>query len=250
MRNIFIFFASILAWLIFLLVFFFFFPCALVLWFLTTLFDKRKIILHTWTTLWALGFIFTNPFWNLKVTGRKKLKRDEIYVMICNHQSLLDILAVFGVWKQFKWVSKIELFKVPIVGWMLYLNDYIGIERGNKESAQLMMKSCIRAMSQGSSVMLFPEGTRSEDGNFRPFKEGAFKLAKAAERSILPIVVYGTANAVPKGSMLLKKRQTIHLEILDPISVDEVKRLEVRELLDISRDRMLQTYDKLVKNNL
>jgi 1-acyl-sn-glycerol-3-phosphate acyltransferase len=137
--------------------------------------------------------------------------------MVANHQSLLDILVLFRIFAHFKWVSKIENFRIPVIGWNMALNRYIELVRGNKTSILRMLEACRQTLASGSSIMIFPEGTRSPDGRLRSFKPGAFELAKSTGRPILPILVEGTAEALPKRGFVLQGRHEIRVSVLDEI---------------------------------
>ncbi|MGH7337589.1 MAG: lysophospholipid acyltransferase family protein, partial [Myxococcota bacterium] len=139
------------------------------------------------------------------------------YVMVANHLSLLDILVLFRLFTHYKWVSKVENFHVPCIGWNMRLNEYIELRRGDRSSVVQMMKHCLAALAQGNSIMMFPEGTRSPDGRMRSFKTGAFEIALAAQRPILPIALEGTARALPKRGFVLQGRHPIRVTVLDPL---------------------------------
>ena len=124
----------------------------------------------------------------MRIEGRERIRAGETYVMVANHLSLLDILVLFRLFTHFKWVSKIENFRVPFIGWNMSLNRYVKLRRGDRASVVQMMKACRETLASGSSIMMFPEGTRSPDGRMRSFKTGAFELALECRRPILPIV--------------------------------------------------------------
>jgi 1-acyl-sn-glycerol-3-phosphate acyltransferase len=193
------------------------FPVALIIWAVTVLFDRRLVVLHQFTCFWASIYTWLNPGWRVRVEGREKIRNDTPYMMVANHQSLLDILVLFRLFKHFKWVSKIENFRVIAIGWNMSLNRYIKLRRGDKESIDKMMEACERTLAEGNSVMMFPEGTRSADGRLRPFKHGAFTIAKRARVPLLPIVIEGTAQALPKRGYVLRGRHAITIRVLDPI---------------------------------
>jgi 1-acyl-sn-glycerol-3-phosphate acyltransferase len=193
------------------------FPIALLLWAVTAPFDPRRVWLHRFTCFWASLYTWLNPAWRVRIEGRDKIRRDAAYVMVANHQSLLDILVLFRLFVHFKWVSKIENFRVPFIGWNMSLNRYIKLRRGSAESVKGMMQACERTLAEGSSIMMFPEGTRSPDGRLRAFKPGAFTLAKRTGAPILPIVIEGTAHALPKRGFVLQGRHAIRVRILDEI---------------------------------
>lgn len=134
------------------------FPVALLIWTLTAPFDRRKCALHRFTCSWASLYTWVHPLWPVTVEGREHIAPDTTYVMVANHLSFLDILVLFRLFTHFTWVSKAENFTVPFVGWNPRLNGYIPLRRGDRRSVQDMMAACDRALRQGTSVMMFPEG--------------------------------------------------------------------------------------------
>ena len=207
------------------------FPVALLCWALTLPFDRRKVILHRLTCFWASLYSWFNPACPVRVVGREKIDPKETYVMVANHQSLLDILVMFRIFRHFKWVSKIENFKIPFIGWNMRLNSYIQLKRGDRSSIAVMLRTCRENLAAGNSIMMFPEGTRSPTGKLRGFKPGAFNLAKDAKRPLLPIVVHGTASALPKRGIILQGRHQIVIEILDPIAYTTFADEEAEDLM-------------------
>ena len=195
----------------------FFFPIALLIFLVTVSFDRNLKALHLWTCFWASVYIWVFPPWRVTVSGRENIDPNGTYVIVSNHQSLVDILSAFLLFAHFKWVSKAELFHIPLIGWNMTLNRYVRLQRGQKDSIRKMYKTCEEHLSRGSSVYLFPEGTRSETGTLKPFKEGAFVLAKRLSLPVLPIVINGSKNALPKKSFNFHGRSDVHLEVLTPV---------------------------------
>jgi 1-acyl-sn-glycerol-3-phosphate acyltransferase len=206
------------------------FPVAFVVWALTAPLDRRKRLLHQFTCFWASLYSWLNPAWRVHVEGREKIRRDVAYVMVANHQSLLDILVLFRLFVHFKWVSKIENFRVPFIGWNMSLNGYVKLKRGDPQSIGEMMSTCSRVLDDGSSIMMFPEGTRSPDGRLRAFKHGAFTLAQGSGCPILPILVQGTADALPKRGFVLQGRHAIRIRVLDEIPHEKLLGRPVEEV--------------------
>ncbi len=209
------------------------FPVAVVTWALSSPFDRRKRALHQFTCFWASLYTWLNPAWRVHVEGREKIRRDATYVMVANHQSLLDILVLFRLFAHFKWVSKIENFRIPCIGWNMSLNGYVPLRRGDKQSIGEMMSACAHVLDEGSSIMMFPEGTRSADGKLRSFKHGAFTLAQGGGCPILPILVEGTADALPKRGFVLQGRHAIRIRVLDEIPHGK---LQGRPIEDVTRE--------------
>src|SRR5690349_5856189 len=230
---------SLLFWVFLTLSSILLFPVALLLWAVTALFDRRLVLLTRFTCFWASLYTWLNPAWRVEVQGREKIRRDAAYVIVANHQSLLDILVLFRLFVHFKWVSKIENFRVPCIGWNMSLNRYIKLQRGSRESVARMMRDCERTLAEGSSVMIFPEGTRSRDGCLQAFKPGAFTIAQRARAAILPIVVEGTARALPKRGFVLQGRHSIRVRVLDEIPYAAFAERPVEALSDDVRGRFV-----------
>jgi 1-acyl-sn-glycerol-3-phosphate acyltransferase len=208
------------------------FPVAVGIWAVTAPFDRRLVLLHRFTCFWASLYTWTNPLWPVSIEGREKIKPGDTYVMVANHLSLLDILVLFRLFAHFKWVSKIENFKVPFIGWNMSLNRYIKLRRGDRDSIREMMDACERTLGEGSSIMMFPEGTRSKTGVLQPFKTGAFELALRTRSALLPIVIEGTSNALPKRGFVLQGHHPIRITVLDPIPVDRFGGLDAKALAE------------------
>ena len=215
----------------------FFFILALIIWLITRWFDRRRVILHMFTSFWACFYLWIMPAWSLRISGREKIERRAQYIIVSNHQSQLDILVAFRLFFPFKWVSKLEVFRLPFVGWNMYLNRYIGLRRGDKDSIRQMMNACERALAEGCSVYFFPEGTRSRTGRLKPFKPGAFILAQQMQVPILPVVIEGTRAALPKYSLNFHGRHLIRLRVLDAIPPSDFVDLSVEALAETVRAR-------------
>src|SRR5437016_6216810 len=107
---------------------------ALAIFLVTFPFDRDGRVLHLYSCAWAQLYFWVNPFWKLRVDGREKLPWRGAAVLVSNHESLADIVVLFGLFRPFKWVSKMSVFKVPFVGWNMRLNRYVGVVRGQRES--------------------------------------------------------------------------------------------------------------------
>ena len=214
------------------------FPIAVAIWALTWAFDRRLALLHQFTSFWASLYTWLNPAWRVTVAGREHIDPHTPYVMVSNHASLLDILVLFRLFRHFKWVSKIENFRVPLIGWNMTLNRYIKLKRGDRQSIVRMLAACRRTLQAGSSVMFFPEGTRSMDGKLKTFKPGAFELALETRAPVLPIVLVGTANALPKRGFVLQGQHEIHVQVLEPLPYTAFAELTPEALTERVRERI------------
>ena len=212
-----------------------FYIIALLLRVITYSFDRRLRLLHLFTCFWASLYTWIMPPWRIRIEGREHIRKDATYMVVSNHQSQLDILVAFRLFFHYKWVSKAEMFKVPLIGWNMILNRYIRLKRGDKESIEKMMRDCERHIDEGSSIFFFPEGTRSPDGKVKAFKPGAFKLAKKKKIPILPIVISGTNKALPKHSINFHGVQKILIKIFEEIPYHAFKNLSIEETAEMVR---------------
>jgi len=189
-------------------------------------------------TFWAWHYQSLIPFWKLSLEGRNKIPWHRSVVMVANHRSLIDILALYKIRRPFKWTSKKENFKLPFIGMVLSLSNSVRIHRESRHSGMQFLSQAEAEMEKGSSILLFPEGTRSKTTEMRSFKEGAFLLAKKTGSGIIPIVHKGSEKTFDRGSWVLKGKAHIHIRVLDEIPAPELKKLEVKEIMALVRDRM------------
>ncbi|MBK7131736.1 MAG: 1-acyl-sn-glycerol-3-phosphate acyltransferase [Bacteroidales bacterium] len=210
-------FKSILVWIIGICFMVILFPLTFLIWLLVLPFDKNRVIVHR--LLVNQSFILTRimPVWGIKTQGREEAIPGATYVLISNHQSMLDILIINSLRYNYKWISKIENEKVPFLGWYLKMADYITVNRGNEESKVEMLERSLACLKGGTSIMLFPEGTRSADNEIGFFKRGAFQLAIQAGVPILPIVLDGTGGILPKHGLIFGSGHHIKVRVFDPV---------------------------------
>jgi 1-acyl-sn-glycerol-3-phosphate acyltransferase len=208
---------SFLFWSFFAISCAFYFGVALLIFLVSSPLDPAGRVLHLFSCFWAQTYFYVNPLWRLRVEGRERLPWRGPAVLVANHQSLGDILVLFGLYRPFKWVSKASVFRVPFLGWNMQLNRYIPLVRGDKESIAQMMEECAGWLRRGVPVLLFPEGTRSEGGELRPFKDGAFRLAISQGCPVIPIVLSGTAATLPKHGLVLSTQADCRVRVLPPV---------------------------------
>jgi len=178
-----------------------------------------------------LGF-YAGVFWarslawgtwvRVKVAGREHLAPGQSYVMLANHQGAYDILALYGfLGREFRWVMKEELRKVPFLGWGCAAIGHIFIDRRNSARAIASLEAAKSHLAGGVSVLLFPEGTRSEDGRLLPFKKGGFAIARQLDLPILPVSITGSNEILPKAS-LFPRPGTVRVRFHPPVRPSEV----------------------------
>ena len=168
---------------------------------LTSFFSRTGNPVHIIAQVWAKLILVVS---GIKVTVKNlsNIDRSKSYIYMCNHQSNFDIPVLLGCLPvQFRWLAKAELFKIPIFGRAMRGAGYVPIDRFNRESAIESIDEAAQKMKDGISIMIFPEGTRSRDGNIQSFKKGGFVMAVESGAPIVPIIILGTQPIMAKGRL-------------------------------------------------
>ncbi len=186
-------------------------------------FDPLRKAVHMFSCWWGHHYVRWNPFWRFRFEGFENLPKNQPCVLISNHQSYFDIMVLYGLCVPYKWVSKTTIFKMPFVGWNMSLNQYVRLLREDMKSIKQMMKDCRMWLDKGTSIMIFPEGTRSVNGELGEYRIGPFKLAADCNVPVVPIVINGTQKIMPKGTIWLNFRSDITVKVLPPVKADEFK---------------------------
>lgn len=201
-------------------------------------FDKKRAIVHAQCFWWSDLVIALNPYWKVTVSGLENIDKNRTYIIIANHQSLADIVLAYQVKMQFKWVAKKSLFKLPLVGWSMSLAKHIKLERGNFTSIKKVYKEAAHWLKAGTSVLFFPEGTRSKTDEIGDFRNGAFKLAIKEKVPILPIAFEGTGTAIPKGNWIFTTKTSARLRVLPAIETSGYKPADFAKLRNLARSAL------------
>lgn len=191
-----------------------------------TLFDPQRRLAHRLGGLWSGLLRKLNPFWRFRVIGAGRIRKDKSYVLVANHASLSDIICLFSLSPQFKWLAKESLFQIPFLGWSMSVMGYIPLERGQHGSIKRSYQEALDWLGRDVSILIFPEGTRSRSGEMGRFKSGAFRLALESGRPIVPIVLAGTQKVIAKGKTAFGNPSVATMTILPPI---ETKGLDLKE---------------------
>ena len=226
---------TIIGWMIF-------FPTTVVLGtaaILLSLFDSSGNIPHLVARLWGkilLGITGTKVI----IQGRENMNPQKSYILVSNHQSTFDIFALLGYLSiQFRWIAKASLFRTPFLGWAMSRIGYIPIERDSPKKAYRSMLRAAEKVQKGVSVIIFPEGTRSPDGNLQPFKKGVFLIALKSQAPILPIAIRGTAKIMQKGDWRAHPGN-VQIIIGPPIVTAGIPPEKERELSERVRNALIQ----------
>jgi 1-acyl-sn-glycerol-3-phosphate acyltransferase len=174
---------------------------------------------------YAAGYVFRKltpihsmltPQWKFSTSGSLPDDMRRPYVAVANHESFVDILLISHLPTEFKWLSKAEIMKIPVLGWMMRFARDIPLERRDTTSGRAALDQARERLATNVSVMIFPEGTRSKTGEMRKFRAGAFKLAIEGQHPILPIAVHGTRDCLRKDDWRLGRARA-EVRVLEPI---------------------------------
>ncbi|MDZ7715024.1 MAG: lysophospholipid acyltransferase family protein [Balneolaceae bacterium] len=181
-----------------------------------------------------------NPNWQIVISGNTDIDDRHPYVMVCNHLSQADIPLISNLPWEMKWVAKEELFKVPFSGWMMRLAGDISVDRKSLMRKRTTLSKGSDYLNKNCSVIFFPEGTRSRTGKLHKFTMGAFELAIRNGVPVLPLVIDGTQDCLPKKSWKFGVAQDIRLKVLDPVKTEHLSSNDIEDLTKAVRSKILQ----------
>ena len=179
----------------------------------------------------------------IKVTGQENVDPKQSYVFVANHQSFLDVFAVYG-WlpNNFKWLMKKEIRKVPFVGTACAVAGHIFVDRSNPRAALQSMDHIKKELVDGISTVIFPEGTRTKTGEMGRFKQGAFKIAMDMGLPIVPLSLGGFFKAMPSGQAFANPRSRVSLHIGKPIDISQFN--DINEAMAAVREKVAEGLSK------
>ena len=199
---------------------------------------------HLVGRLWGRAIVLISGV-KVSVQGLDHIDPGATYVYMANHQSMFDILALLGYLPvQFRWLAKMELFRIPVFGYSMARVGYISIDRSNRKSAYKSLQEAAQRIAQGVSVVVFPEGTRSADGQIKPFKAGGFYLAIRSGRPIVPVVIYGSHHVMPKGMIRINPGRIV-LSINQPVETTHYDNSTKEILMESVRYTMKSGLEKI-----
>ena len=208
-------------------------------------FDRARRTVHELSRIQVRIFYAIRTLWGQRVIGRKEVDRHQRYVIVINHRTVIDIPTLYYLPLNFRWVSKREVYKVPFFGQYLFLHGDICINRGRAtEAMEQLLREVKLWLSRGASVAIFPEGTRSKDGEIHRFKAGAFLLAKEAGVAILPVVTEGT-NTLIRPNGLYNWGNRITIRVLPPVPAERVAAEDPHVLMQEVHDAMCSALEEI-----
>ena len=204
--------------------------------------DPRKIRTGRWFRRLGRNIARVNP-WRLHVSGADRIRPGQVYIVVANHQSLADVPLMCYLRIDAKWLAKVELFRFPVTGILLRMAGDIPVDRSVQRKAGQALVRAARAVRSGVSLVFYPEGSRSRDGSIQPFNDGPFRLAVREQIPLLPLVIDGSGNALPRNSFLFGPALDIYLRVLEPVSVQPG--MNAAELRDRVREMMIRELERM-----
>ncbi len=202
---------------------------------------KSGTLFHAISRFWARAVLAAGGV-SVTLRGLDKLNPSCSYVYVSNHASMFDIPAILAsVPDQIRIVYKKELEVIPVFGWGLKWGSYIGIDRRRGAEAMRSLEEAVRKIRNGASVLLFAEGTRTQDGHLQPFKRGAFNIAVRAGIPVVPLTINGTYPILPKGSMVVRPKP-VELVFETPIPVEGTGKDEEMRLMEKVHEAIARNY--------
>jgi len=186
--------------------------------------------LHNCAIVWAKGCLLLAGV-RVKIQGAENIPRNRSAVYIANHRSHFDVLAMYSCLPiQFRWMAKKELFDIPLFGMAMRRCGYISIDRSNRRKSMQSMLAAAQRIKGGTSVIIFPEGTRATERKLLPFKKGGFMIALKAQVPLVPVAINGSLGLLPRGSLLIRPG-LIEITVLPAIETSDLTSKELDPLM-------------------
>lgn len=233
---------SIYVWLCYSTLFLLFFVIISITYLFTTPFDRYNKITNRVLGVMAWIMMHISPWWHIRIEGEELYDPSKPTIFIANHQSFLDIPLAFQLKWKMKWVVKHSMTYIPVMGWMVKLTGHLTIVRTSK-SAIKRLERLVKPLKDRIPVMIFPEGTRSLDGEIKTFKNGAFLLAKEHGFMLQPMVIDGAHAALAPHSALFNPSATFKIKVLEAIDPTEFKTMD--ELKTYARQVIVEAHARL-----
>jgi len=197
-------------------------------------------IIRSWAKviLWASGI-------RVQVEGREYIDPRQYYIYMPNHQSAFDILAcVVAIPGTVRFIAKKELFRIPVFAHGMRAVGMIAIDRGNSAKARETLSQALEKMRRGVSVIIYPEGTRSRDGNIQKFKKGGFIMAIQGQIPIIPVVISGSFEIFKRKSLwLINKNRSIKVRFLPPVDPAPYTLRQRNELVNLVHSQIVSHFN-------
>ena len=193
------------------------------------------------TKMWAKS-VFLIMGKRLRIEGRENIDKKDKYILIANHASLFDIVAIVSFYPEVSWFGHERLLKVPVFGRFLKLTDYVPFKEPTITNTRHMLEQLIEK-AKNQTVAIFPEGTRTLDGKINPFFKGFIYLFRTREIGILPVTLNGFYNLKPKNRFYINFASKLDVVIHKPIPRDELINLSDNEIIDTVKTVIESVYN-------
>jgi len=204
---------------------------------------------HLVARIWARCLLLVSTI-KVSVKGYQNINLKKPCIYMSNHLSNFDIpVLLANLPAQFRWLAKAELFKIPIFGYAMQRAGYISIDRSDRKSAIESLKRAATSVRDGTSIMIFPEGTRSQEHAIQSFKKGGFVLAVDSGVPIVPIVINGTWDIMSKDRILIRSGNVV-LNIAEPIETSVYERKTKDDLMKKVRQVIIESFEKTKEDSL
>ena len=198
---------------------------------------RNAEFVHRVQQFWSRSF-YRLMFLPVTVEGLEHIQPGQSYVFVSNHQSMFDVWLIYG-WLPviFKWLMKAELRKVPFVGIACKAAGHIFVDRKNPKAAMESMENIKKQLKDGVCTVIFPEGTRTKDGQVGRFKRGAFQIALDLKLPIIPISLSGCYDVLPKGKPFVYRRP-VRMYVGEPIDITQFE--NNNDAIDFVRGKVIE----------
>jgi 1-acyl-sn-glycerol-3-phosphate acyltransferase len=214
-----------------------------------SVFDRRGNYVHYIGKFWSLLNVFLSGT-RLSIKGKEKIEKHRTYIVMSNHQSLFDVWALIGKLPlQLRWIVKSEIRNMPIFGFALERMGHIYIDRKKGAASSMSLEAAARKVSQGTSIIIFPEGTRSQDGHLLRFRMGGAMIAIKSKIPILPVTINGSRFVLAKHTLALMpgRIEIIVGDSIDPSRYDENRKHELMQDVKAAIEKNLDlAFGKLI----
>jgi len=238
---------TVYMWSFYVLIFLFFFILISITFVLTFWFDPYRKITNRELGWMAWFMVHPWPAWKIHIEGAELIQKDKPTIFVSNHESFVDIPLIYQLPIRMKWVVKHSMTYIPVMGWMVKLTGQLTINR-SKRSAIKKLERLVKPLRSGVPVMLFPEGTRSVNGQLQPFKNGAFLLELEHGFDIQPMIVEGAFEALRPGSSVFNPKAELKVKVLPVIPINDFGSMS--ELKDYVFNEMAREKELLEKSTI
>lgn len=209
--------------------------------------DPNRRLIHRVASLWGRFLVSMCPGCRVQLFGRENIPQGRPVIFLANHQSYVDVPVLYFLGRHFKWVADQDLFKIPFMGWSMRMAGYLPVDREDSRSSESTLKQAAQWLDRGVSIFLFPEGTRSHTGAFGRFQLGAFRLAALTKAPLVPTVVVGTRQLLPRGSWVFRWGINLEIHILPPVEPSSSGLKAIYQRAAQVRGEMRQLYSRRLR---